>query len=158
MMTTNEIEEQSAEKKYSNKELNKFKNKVGCFIMIIIGIFFLTYSVPGFVAYREQRGFEEAENWSQVIQKALASYKENQKDHSYPLNVSDWRTLKKIAGSQGINLPDSPLAAKIITFRYESATGSDYSLTIDVDIPENTHRERFLLVTPNEVTRHKKRQ
>jgi hypothetical protein len=157
MMTTNEIEERQAEKNQSKKDLNKFKNKIGCLLMIIIGIFFLTYTVPGFVAYRQQRGFEEAEAWSQIIQKALASYKENQEDQSYPLNISDWSTLKKIAGSQGINLPDSSLAAKIKTFRYEYVTGSDYLLTIDVDIPEDTHRERFLLVTPNEVTRHKNR-
>ena len=156
-MATNNIEEQPTEKKYSKKELNKFKNKIGCFLMVIIGIFFLTYTVPGFLAYRQQRGFEEAENWSQVIQKALAAYKENHKDQSYPLNISGWRTLLKIAGSQGINLPDSSLAAKIKTFRYESVNGSDYLLTIDVDIPEDTHRERFLLVTPNEVTRQKNR-
>ena len=55
-MAANNIEEQSTEKKYSKKELNKFKNKVGCFLMIIIGIFILTYTVPGFLAYRQQRG------------------------------------------------------------------------------------------------------
>jgi type II secretory pathway pseudopilin PulG len=157
MMATNDIEEQPAEKKRSKKELNKFKNKLGCFLMIIIGIFFLTYTVPGFLAYREQRRLEEAERWSQVIQKALAEYKENQKNQSYPLNISDWQTLIEIAGSQGINLPDTSLAAKIKAFRYESVNGSDYLLTIDVDIPEDTYRDRFLLVTPNEVTRHKNR-
>ena len=94
-MPENEIEEQPAEKKQSENELNKFKNKVGCFLMVIIGFLFLAYTVPGFLAYRQQKGLEEAENWSQAIQKALASYKENQKDHSYPLNISDWRTLKK---------------------------------------------------------------
>ena len=92
-----------------------------------------------------------------VIQKALAAYKENQKDHSYPLNISDWQILREIAGSQGINLPDTSLAAKIKTFRYESVNGSDYLLTIDVDIPEDTYRDRFLLVSPDEVTRHKNR-
>jgi len=156
-MPINDIEEQPTEKKHSNKELNKFKNKVGCFIMIIIGFFFLTYTVPGFLAYREQKRLEEAENWSQVIQKALAAYKENQKDHTYPVNISDWQTLRDLAGSQGIKLPDSSLAAKIITFRYESVNGSDYLLTIDVDLPENTAKDRFLLVIPNEVTRHKNR-
>jgi hypothetical protein len=109
------------------------------------------------LAYREQRRLEEAENWSQVIQKALAAYNENLKDHTYPLNISNWQTLREIAGSQGINLPDSSLATKIKTFRYESVNGSDYLLTIDVDIPEDTHRDRFLLVTPNEITRHKNR-
>jgi len=157
MMPTNNIEEQPTKKKQSKKELNKFKNKVGCFLMIIIGFFFLTYTVPGFLAYREQSRLEEAENWSQVIQKALAAYKENQKDHIYPLNISDWQTLRELAGSQGINLPDSSIAAKIKTFRYESVNGSDYLLTIDVDLPENTAKDRFLLVIPNEVTRHKNR-
>ena len=156
-MPTNNIEEQPTKKKQSKKELNKFKNKVGCFLMIIIGFFFLTYTVPGFLAYREQRRLEEAENWAQVIQKALAAYKENQKDHIYPLNISDWQTLRELAGSQGINLPDSSIAAKIKTFRYESVNGSDYLLTIDVDLPENTAKDRFLLVIPNEVTRHKNR-
>ena len=156
-MPTNNNEKQLTEKKHSKKELNKFKNKVGCFLMIIIGIFFLTYTVPGFLAYREQRRLEEAERWSQVIQKALAEYKENQKDQSYPLNISDWQTMREILGSQGINLPDTSLAAKIKSFRYEFVNGSDYLLTIDVDIPEDTHRDRFLLVTPNEVTRHKNR-
>ncbi len=125
--------------------------------MVIIGFFFLTYTVPGFLAYREQRRLEEAENWSQVIQKALAAYKENLKDHIYPLNISDWKTLRELVGSQGINIPDSSMAARIKTFRYESVNGSDYLLTIDVDIPEDTHRDRFLLVTPNEITRHKNR-
>ena len=157
MMPTNNIEEQPTKKKQSKKELNKFKNKVGCFLMIIIGFFFLTYTVPGFLAYREQSRLEEAENWSQVIQKALAAYKENQKDHIYPLNISDWQTLRELAGSQGINLPDSSIAAKIKTFRYESVNGSDYLLTIDVDLPENTAKDRFLLVIPNEVTRNKNR-
>jgi type II secretory pathway pseudopilin PulG len=157
MMPTNNIQEQPTKKKQSKKELNKLKNKIGCFLMIIIGFFFLTYTVPGFLAYREQRRLEEAENWSQVIQKALAAYNENLKDHTYPLNISNWQTLREIAGSQGINLPDSSLATKIKTFRYESVNGSDYLLTIDVDIPEDTHRDRFLLVTPNEITRHKNR-
>jgi hypothetical protein len=157
MMAINNNEEQLTENKYSKKELNKFKNKVGCFLMVIIGLFFLAYTVPGFLAYREQRRLEEAERWSQVIQKALAAYKENQKDHSYPLNISDWQILREIAGSQGINLPDTSLAAKIKAFRYESVNGSDYLLTIDVDIPENTYRDRFLLVSPDEVTRHKNR-
>ena len=49
------------------------------------------------------------------------------------------------------------IAAKIKTFRYESVNGSDYLLTIDVDLPENTAKDRFLLVIPNEVTRHKNR-
>jgi len=31
MMATNNIEEQPTKKKQSKKELNKFKNKVGCF-------------------------------------------------------------------------------------------------------------------------------
>jgi len=156
-MSKNDIEIQPAEKKHSNKELNKFKNKVGCFIMIIIGFFFLTYTVPGFLAYREQRRLQEAENWSQVIQKALAAYKENQKDHSYPLNISDWQTLRELASSLGFKLPDSSLAAKIKTFRYEYVNGSDYLLTIDVNLPENTTKDRFLLVIPNEVIRHKNR-
>jgi hypothetical protein len=157
MMPTNNNEKQPTEKKHSKKELNKFKNKVGCFLMIIIGFLFLTYTVPGFLAYREQRRLDEAERWSQIIQKALAAYKENHKDHSYPLNIPDWQTLRGIAGSQEINLPDTSLAAKIKTFRYESVNGFDYLLTIDVDIPEDTYRDRFLLVIPNEVTRHKNR-
>ena len=156
-MAINDIEKQPTETKQSKKELNKFKNKVGCFLMVIIGIFFLAYTIPGFLAYREQRRLEEAERWSQVIQKALAAYKENQKDHSYPLSISDWKTLREIAVSQGINLPDTSLATKIKAFRYESVNGSDYLLTIDVDLPEYTTMDRFLLVIPNEVTRHKNR-
>jgi hypothetical protein len=158
MMPTNNIQEQPTKKKQSKKELNKLKNKIGCFLMIIIGFFFLTYTVPGFLAYREQRRLEEAENWSQVIQKALAAYKENLKDHIYPLNISDWKTLRELVGSQGINIPDSSMAARIKTFRYESVNDSDYLLTIDVDLPENAAKDRFLLVTPNEVTRQKNRQ
>ena len=156
-MTTNDIEEHPAEIKHSKKELNKFKNKVGCFLMIIIGFLFLTYTVPGFLAYREQRRLDEAERWSQVIQKALAAYKENQRDPSYPLNISDWQTLRKIAVSQGIDLPATSLASKIKTIHYESVNGSDYLLIIDVDLPENTAKDSFLLVIPNKVTRHKNR-
>ena len=109
------------------------------------------------MAYREKSRFEEAENWCQVIQEALAAYKANQKDHSYPLSIPDWQTLKKIAGSQGANLPNTASAAKIEGFRYESANGSDYRLTIDVDLPENSPLDRFLLIIPNEITKHKDR-
>lgn len=156
-MATNDIEKQLTEKIHSKKELNKFKNKVGCLVMIIIGVFFLAYTVPGYLHYREQRRLKEAENWSQIIQKALAAYKENQKDRRYRFNISDWQTLRELAGSQGFNLPDTSLAAKIKTFRYESVDGFDYLLTIDVDLPEDTPWDRFLLVTPNGITRHKNR-
>ena len=76
---------------------------------------------------------------------------------SYPLNVSARQTLRKLNGSQGIDLTDTSLDAKIKTFRYESVIGSDYLLTIDVDLPEDTPMDRFLLVIPNEITRHKNR-
>jgi hypothetical protein len=118
------------------KELNKYRNRVGCLILIFIGGYLLFFHLPGFLAYREKRHLEEAENWCQVIQRALAAFKENQKDHNYPLNVPDWQTLRKIAGSQGANLPYSASAAKINAFRYESANGSDYRLTIVVDLSE----------------------
>ena len=139
------------------KKLNKSANRVGCLILIIVGGYFLFHFLPGFMAYRAQRRLTEAENWCQVIREALAAYKTNQKDHSYPLNITGWQTLRKIAGSQGANLPDTASAAKIKGFRYESANGSDYRLTIDVDLPEDSPLDRFLLVNPNEVTRHNDR-
>jgi type II secretory pathway pseudopilin PulG len=137
------------------KELNKSTSRLGCLILIIVGGYLLFYFLPGFMTYREKRRLEEAEQWCQVIQKALAAYKENQKDHSYPLSIPDWQSLRMLAGSQGVNLPDTASAAKIKAFRYASANGSDYRLTIDVDLPEDTPWDRFLLVIPNEVTIHK---
>lgn len=148
---------ESFPKGLSQKDINKTKNPLGCLILILFGLFWLIAYYPGFLAYRERGYLATAENSARIIQKTLAAYKKNQTDQRYPLNISNWQTLSKLAASQGINLPSRILDAKIKTFRYESVDGTDYLLTIDVDLPDNTSRERFLLVTPNEVIKHKNR-
>ena len=90
-----------------------------------------------------------------TIQKALDAYKKNQANQLYPMSISDWQTLSKLAGKIGLNLPGTPSDAEIITFQYESVDGSEYKLILEIDLPENTSLERFLLVTPNEITQRK---
>ena len=150
-------EKQPLTKGRSQKDINKTKNRLGCLILILFGLFVFIAYFPGFLAYREEGHLKKAENTARIIQEALAAYKKSQTNRRYPLKISNWKTLSELAAAQGINLPSTLLDAKIKAFRYESVDGTDYLLTIDVDLPDNTSWKRFLLVTPNEVTRHKNR-
>lgn len=139
----------------SQKDINKAKNRLGCLILILIGLFLFVAYFPGFLAYRERGRLATAEHCARTIQKALAAYKENQANRGYPVVISDWHTFSELAAKKGLNLPGTPSEAEIITFHYESIDGSEYKLILEIDLPENTSLDRFLLVTPNEITQHK---
>jgi hypothetical protein len=107
------------------------------------------------LAYRERGRLASAEHYAKTIQKALNAYKVNQANQLYPTSISDWQTLSKLAGKIGLNLPDTLSDAGIITFHYESVDGSEYKLILEIDLPDNTNLERFLLVTSKEITQQK---
>jgi len=150
-------EKQPPPKGRSQKDINKAKNRLGCLILILIGLFLFVAYFPGFLAYRERGRLATAESCARTIQKALSAYKENQANQRYPVNISDWHTFSELAATKGLNLPGTPSDAEINTFHYESVDGSDYQLILAIDLPDNTSTERFLLVTPNEITRHKRK-
>ena len=146
---------ESFPKGLSQKDINKTKNRLGCLILILIGLFLFVAYFPGFLAYRERGHLATAEHCARTIQKALAAYKENQANKGYPVEISDWHTFSELAAAKGLNFPGTLSEADIITFHYESIDGSEYKLILEIDLPENTSLERFLLVTPNEITQHK---
>lgn len=123
--------------------------------MILIGLFLFVAYFPGFLAYRERGRLTTAEHCARTIQKALVGYKENHANQRFPVNISNWHTFSELAATKALNLPSTPSDAKINMFHYESVDGSDYQLILEIDLPQNNSLERFLLVTPNEITRHK---
>ena len=150
-------EKKPSQKDRSKKEISKSKNRLGFLILILIGLFLFVAYFPGFLAYRERGRLASVEHYARTIQKALDAYKENQANQLYPMSISDWQTFSKLAGKIGLNLPGTTSDAEIITFHYESVDGSEYKLILEIDLPENTSIERFLLVTPNEITQQKSR-
>lgn len=143
--------EQPLPKGLSQKDKNKTTNRLGCLILILFGLFWFLVPFPGFLYNWEQRRIGNVTSTAEHIRTALADYAEKHPDHRYPEDIPDYATLHTIVNKHGGSLPDKQSAAAIAQIHYILDYGKGYNLTIEV---EAKNKERFLLITPEGVTRH----
>jgi type II secretory pathway pseudopilin PulG len=131
--------------------------EIGCLLAFLafVGFLILAYG-PGFVTYRREQSFHRrVHQVAESIRTALAAYADHHPEGRFPENVGDYQALRDLVNKHGGLLPESSVDADIAQISYTSDDGSDYELTITLDVPDNVRKGKFLRVTPEEVTRHR---
>jgi hypothetical protein len=135
--------------------------RIGCLIGIVIGVvvllYSLSFSVPGFIASRNILRIDQTAIIAESIRISFKAYADNNPNHRYPEDISDYAALRTIVNKHGGSLPEKQSDVAIKQIHYLLDYDNDYNLTIVVDVPDENYYERFILVTSDGVTRHSKR-
>lgn len=136
-------------------------NHIGCLLklivfgVIIVFLFFLY--VPSFIARREIGRINQTAIIAESIRIAFKAYADNNPNHRYPEDISDYAALRTIVNKHGGSLPEKQPDVAIKQIHYILDYDNDYNLTIVVDVPDGAGYKKFILVTSDGVTRHSKR-
>jgi len=125
--------------------------QVGLALFIILLI--AAYTLPGFLAYQNQRRVDRTAYIAEGIRTALADYADNHPDYRYPDKIHNYAKLQILVNKHGGSLPVNQSDVNIDQIHYTSEDSKDYSSTITVDVPDNTPKGKYLTVTPEGVIR-----
>lgn len=136
-------------------------NHIGCLLkLIVFGVIivflFLLYG-PSFIARREIGRINQTAIIAESIRIAFKANADNNPNHRYPEDISDYAALRTIVNKHGGSLPEKQSDVAIKQIHYILDYGNDYNLTIVVDVPDGAGYEKFILVTSDGVSRHSKR-
>ncbi len=147
--------------KLPEERLTIRQNRIVCLLNWIVpgGILFFLFSlfVPGFVAHQENLRIDQTANIAESIRISLKEYADNNPNHRYPEDISDYAALRTIVNKHGGSLPEKQSDVAIKQIHYLLDYDNDYNLTIVVDVPDEKYKEKFILVTSDGITRHSKR-
>ena len=125
------------------------KVNVGCLIIIILLIIFIImYSMPGFIAFRQQKRVDRI---GEGIRTALEAYADNHPEHRYPEDIPNYAALRAIVNKHGGSLPEKQSDVDILHIRYILDDSKNYSIEIKFDLS----LDKFLIVTPKGITRNR---
>ena len=105
-------------------------------VVIIIGVL-AAIAVPNFLSYRDKSRVAATVGTSEGIRAGLANYAAGSSEQTYPpsASVASYAELRIILSSAGGSLPSTAAQVSIESITYESADGSNYTLTLATTIP-----------------------
>jgi len=136
-------------------------NQIGCLLKLIVSgailLFLFFRFAPGFMAYRENVRIDQTAKVAESIHIALKAYADNNSNHCYPEDISDYAALRTIVNKYGGSLPEEQSDVAIKQIHYILDYDNDYNLTVVVDVPDGGGYKKFILITSDGVSRHSKR-
>ena len=106
------------------------------------------------MVYMNRRSVDIVVSIAESIRTALAIYAEKHPDHHYPVNITTYDELRSLADRHGVAVPSNPKEIEIDQFYYISRNSEHYKLTIVADVPKDTPNGKFVVITPESVTRN----
>jgi type IV pilus assembly protein PilA len=119
-------------------------------VVAIIGIL-AAIAVPNFLSYRNKSRVASAVGTGESIRAAFANFASDSSGNLYPSAISNWAALMATVNSNGGSLKSNSQDLQITSVSYTS-DGSDYTLTMTVNVPDGT-TGKTITVTPGGITR-----
>lgn len=130
--------ENQSPKGRSQKDKKKAKNRLGCLILILIGLYFLIVHYPGFIAYEKHKKRASVIPFMKTIHSSLKIYAEKQQKNLFPEKIGDYGVLRQMVSDADKSIPKNQADTKIEYFQYETTDRNDYILRINIE-GEATH-------------------
>jgi type IV pilus assembly protein PilA len=120
-------------------------------VVAIIGIL-AAIAVPNFLSYRNKSRVASAVGTGEGIRAAFANFAADSSGNVYPSNIgSSWSTLVSIVNANGGTLKTNSQDLQITSVGF-SSDGSDYTLTMIVNVPDGV-AGKTITITPAGITK-----
>jgi type IV pilus assembly protein PilA len=121
-------------------------------VVAIIGIL-AAIAVPNFLAYRNKSRVASAVGTGESIRASMANFAADSSGNLYPgaSVITDWATLMSVVNANGGSLKSNSQDLQITSVSFTS-DGSDYTLTMTVNVPDGT-TGKTITVTPGGINR-----
>jgi prepilin-type N-terminal cleavage/methylation domain-containing protein len=118
-------------------------------VVAIIGIL-AAIAVPNFMAHRNKSRVASVVGSAEGIRATLANWAADSSDNLYPTVISNWDALVSTANASGGSLKTNMTALSVYSMTYTS-DGSDYALTLIVNVPDSAGLAKTVRVSPSGV-------
>jgi prepilin-type N-terminal cleavage/methylation domain-containing protein len=119
-------------------------------VVAIIGIL-AAIAVPNFLSYRNKSRVASAVGTGEGIRAAFANFAADSSGNQYPSGISDWAALVSIVNANGGTLKTNSQDLQITSVSF-SSDGSDYTLTVVVNVPDGV-AGKTITVTPGGINK-----
>jgi prepilin-type N-terminal cleavage/methylation domain-containing protein len=119
-------------------------------VVAIIGIL-AAVAVPNFLSYRNKSRVASALGTGESIRASMANFAADSSGNLYPTAITGWAALMSVVNANGGALKSNSQDLQIsgITF---TSDGSDYTLTMTVNVPDGT-TGKTITVSPAGINR-----
>ena len=119
-------------------------------VVAIIGIL-AAIAVPNFLSYRNKSRVASAVGSGEGIRAAMANFAADSSGNQYPSSIANWAALVSIVNANGGTLKSNSQDLQITSVSF-SSDGSDYTLTMYVNVPDGV-AGKTITVTPGGITK-----
>ena len=119
-------------------------------VVAIIGIL-AAIAVPNFLSYRNKSRVASAVGSGEGIRAAMANFAADSSGNQYPSSIANWAALVSIVNANGGTLKSNSQDLQITSVSF-SSDGSDYTLTMTVNVPDGV-AGKTITVTPGGITK-----
>ena len=120
-------------------------------VVAIIGIL-AAIAVPNFISYRNKSRVASATGTGEGIRASFANFAADSAGNEYPTAIASWDALVSIVNANGGTLKTNSQDLQITSVTF-SSNGSDYTLTMVVNVPDGV-AGKTLVVTPGGIDKN----
>jgi prepilin-type N-terminal cleavage/methylation domain-containing protein len=119
-------------------------------LMIVVAIISIlaAIAVPNLMSYRNKSRVAAVVGSAEGIRATLANWAADSADNLYPTSIPDWTALVSTANASGGSLKTNMTDLSVQSMTY-SSDGSDYTLTLIVNVPDNVGLAKTVLISPS---------
>jgi type IV pilus assembly protein PilA len=119
-------------------------------VVAIIGIL-AAVAVPNFISYRNKSRVASVIGTGESIRASMANFAADSSGNLYPSGITNWAALMSVVNANGGSLKSNSQDLQIAGITFTS-DGSDYTLTMTVNVPDGT-TGKTITVTPSGINR-----
>jgi type IV pilus assembly protein PilA len=119
-------------------------------VVAIIGIL-AAIAVPNFLSYRNKSRVASATGTGEGIRASFANFAADSTGNVYPSSIANWAALVSIVNANGGTLKTNSNDLQITSVSF-SSDGSDYTLTMIVNVPDGV-AGKTITVTPGGISK-----
>jgi prepilin-type N-terminal cleavage/methylation domain-containing protein len=119
-------------------------------VVAIIGIL-AAIAVPNFLSYRNKSRVASVTGTGEGIRAAFANFAADSTGNVYPSSIANWAALVSVVNANGGTLKSNSSDLQISSVSF-SSDGSDYTLTMVVNVPDGV-AGKTITVTPGGISK-----
>jgi type IV pilus assembly protein PilA len=119
-------------------------------VVAIIGIL-AAIAVPNFLSYRNKSRVASATGTGEGIRASFANFAADSSGNQYPASIANWAELMSVVNANGGTLKSNSSDLQITSVSF-SSDGSDYTLTMIVNVPDGV-AGKTITVTPGGISK-----